>query len=465
MKASTGAACARCTGSWPHRRWSTTVEPRITGALIAHCPSLRNKVMLSYRNRCQRLQRSGNLALVKNAMVAEPTVAVFSTHIAPALGYGGVATTVAVLTRAWARTGRPIVVCASDESMGGRLRPEEVQLGESVHVDLYHCYWFRRWGFGLGAIPRIFFLCRKTRIIYVHGIATWPNTLAALFCCLLRRRFAIAPRGGLMSEHVALIRAKKPHKWLFYKLLTLPTLRRAAAIHCTSNTEAHGVRALLGDRANIFIIPNGIDCKSIPIAAEPKGHGLTLCFLGHIQQEKGINAFIRAWLSCQRPLDRLVVAGRSTDREYFAEFQRLAEQSSGTVTYKGYLDRAGVMDVLGDSHFLVLPSGLEEAGGMRENFGNVVAEAMAAGRPVLVTKGLAWDHVETLGAGRLFERNEESVRAVLRWTQAMDRPTWQRMARAARHYVEHDLDAERLGERVWEVLTNKALDARWRAES
>jgi hypothetical protein len=65
----------------------------------------------------------------------------------------------------------------------------------------------------------------------------------------------------------------------------------------------------------------------------------------------------------------------------------------------------------------------------------------------------------------VFERNEESVRAVLRRTQAMDGPTWERMARAARYYVEHELDAERLGEHVWEVLTNTGSDARWRAES
>ncbi len=386
-------------------------------------------------------------------MTTEPIVAVYATHIAPALGYGGVSVMAAVLTRAWGRRGHRVLLCASDESIAGRLRPEDVLLGKSVEVHLYRCYWARRWGFGLGAIPSILMLSRLAEISYIHGIATWPCTLSALFCSLLCRRFMVAPHGGLMPEHVALIRGKKNHKWLFYKLLTLPTLRRATAIHCTSEMEAHGVRILLGDQANVFVIPNGIDCNDIPVALEPKGDGLTLCFLGHIQQEKGINAFIRAWLTCRRAWDRLVVAGRSTDREYFAEFQRLAEQSNGAVTYKGYLDRAGVMDVLADSHFLVLPSGLDEAGGMRENFGNVVAEAMAAGRPILVTKGLAWDHVETIGAGWVFERSEASVRAVLRRTQAMDRSTWQDMARAARHYVEHHLDAERLGEQVWQIMT------------
>ncbi|MDD5034715.1 MAG: glycosyltransferase, partial [Methylococcaceae bacterium] len=169
-----------------------------------------------------------------------------ATHIPPAKGYGGVSVTAGVLTRAWAERGRRIALVAADESLDGRLRPEDVQLGKAVEVTLYRCYGFRRWGFGLGAIPKLFALCRKAPVVYIHGIATWPATLAAVFCSLLRRPFMVAVHGGLMPEHVELIRRRKPHKWLYYQWLTLPTLRQAHAVHCTSETEADGVRGLLG---------------------------------------------------------------------------------------------------------------------------------------------------------------------------------------------------------------------------
>jgi glycosyltransferase involved in cell wall biosynthesis len=345
-----------------------------------------------------------------------------------------------------------MALVASDESIAGRLRPEQVRLGEQVDVRLYRCYGFRRWGFGLGAIPELFKLCLQAQVVYIHGIATWPSTLAAVFCALLRRRFMVAVHGGLMPEHVDLIRRQKPHKWLFYKWLTFPTLRRAIAVHCTSETEAEGVRNVLGKDARILLVPNGIDSRDIKVAEYPASAGMKLCFLGHIQQEKGINAFIRAWLKVRNPEDRLVIAGRSVDGAYFEEFQALVEQAQGAISYSGYLERGEVMDLLASSHFLVLPSGLEEAGGMRENFGNVVAEAMAAGRPVLVARGLAWDHLGSIGAGFVFDRTEASVCDVLRKAQSLEGWEWGRMSWNGRHYVEQQLDPIKLGERIWRVL-------------
>jgi glycosyltransferase involved in cell wall biosynthesis len=379
-------------------------------------------------------------------------VGIVTTHIPPAKGYGGVSVTAGVLTKAWAERGHKMALVASDESIAGRLRPEQVRLGDQVEVRLYRCYGFRRWGFGLGAIPELVKLCLQAPVVYIHGIATWPSTLAAVFCSLLRRPFMVAVHGGLMPEHVDLIRRQKPHKWLFYKWLTFPTLRRAIAVHCTSDTEAEGVRNVLGDDARILLVPNGIDSRDVKVAEYPIGTGMRLCFLGHIQQEKGINAFIRAWLKVRNPEDRLVIAGRSVDGAYFEEFQALLEQAQGAIRYSGYLERGEVMDLLASSHFLVLPSGLEEAGGMRENFGNVVAEAMAAGRPVLVARGLAWDHLESFGAGFVFDRTEVSVCEVLRKAQSLDGLAWEQMSWYGRQYVEQQLDPVKLGERVWQVL-------------
>ncbi len=252
-------------------------------------------------------------------------IGVVATHIPPAKGYGGVSVTAGVLSKAWSELGHRQLLVASDESIDGRLLTENVYLGEHVEIILYRSYCFRRWGFGLGAIPALLKLCQRAPVVYIHGIATWPSTLAAIFCTLLHCPFMVAAHGGLMPEHVALIKRRKPHKWLYYRWLTFPTLRRAVAVHCTSETEVEGVRDVLGENARILLVPNGIDSREIEVAAFPAGVGVKLCFLGHVQQEKGINAFIRAWLKVRGPADRLAIAGRSVDGAYFEEFQALVE--------------------------------------------------------------------------------------------------------------------------------------------
>jgi len=83
----------------------------------------------------------------------------------------------------------------------------------------------------------------------------------------------------------------------------------------------------------------------------------------------------------------------------------------------------------------------------------VVAEAMASGRPVLVARGLAWDHLEIFGLGLVFDRTEASVCEVLRKVQALDQLTWEQMSWNSRKYVEHQLDPVKLGDKVWQVLT------------
>jgi len=75
------------------------------------------------------------------------------------------------------------------------------------------------------------------------------------------------------------------------------------------------------------------------------------------------------------------------------------------------------------------------------------------GRPVLVAKGLAWDHLQAAQAGFVFDRNEASVLDVLNKAQALDRAEWQQMSATCRQYVEQQLDPVKLGDKVWQVLT------------
>lgn len=386
-------------------------------------------------------------------------VGIVTTHVSPALGFGGVAVSAARLATAWSRvSSRHIGLCSSNASGKGSISAKDVKLGSNVTVRLYHAFWFKRWGFGLGAIPRLVNLCKRSMVVYLNGIGTWPTTLGAVICCFNRRPFIVALRGGLMPEHVQHIRRHKPWKWAFFRLLTFPTLRRAKAIHCTGKIEANGIEALLGEKLPILIAPNGIKLPPVPSTdlslIEDK---LVLIYIGRISHEKGINTFLKAWMKARRPIDKFLIAGSGaalTLDPYFEEFKEIVSQSGGAIEYRGYLDSSEVNKLIEVSHFLVLPSGLD--GDVRENFGNAVAEALALGRPVIVCKGLEWDEVETFGAGFVFERHPDAAFSAVQRAAVTNDDTWLSMAAQARKYAEERLDVHISAERVWNTLSGCA---------
>lgn len=380
---------------------------------------------------------------------ARQTATLIATHIAPARGFGGVAECAATIARAWARQGRDFSVAVSDGSHGIALRTEDLGLPVQVPVRLYRARWPVRWGFGWGAPAAIWAACREAGVCYICGIATWPTTLAYLVCRWLGRPYVAATHGGLMPAHVARIRREKPLKWLFYRLLVLPALHRAAAIHVTSPLEADGVRAWVPD-ASIVEIPNGIDVAfwRAPVRTRSEGDGLCLCYVGRLSREKGIRRFLEIWGHARAPADRLIIVGDG-DGDYADAVRRLAARIGPTVTMAGALDRVGVRATLAQCDFLVLPSGLDD-GDVRENFGIAAAEALAAGRPLLLPRGLAWDMAEDEGFGILFTPDEAGVKTALRRAAAADPGA---SAQAAIRWAADHCDLDNTAARLWQVVS------------
>lgn len=379
-------------------------------------------------------------------------VALIATHIAPSSGFGGVAESAAGLARAWRDQGRSFAVAASDGSCGPAVTESALGMPPGMMVRLYRARWAVRWGFGAGAPAALWAVCRAAAAVYVCGIATWPVTLAPLVCRLLGRPYVVAPRGGLLPDHVALIRRHKPHKWLYYRWFVLPALRHARAIHATSALERDGIlEALPG--ARVAVVPNGVDvafwCSPHP-GPRPTA-GTRFCYVGRLSREKGIRRFLDLWLRDRQPGDRLTIVGEGIGA-YAESVRCLARSAGAAVELAGRLDRAGVRRVMADSDFLVLPSGIE-ASDMRENFGNAVAEALAVGRPVLATRGLAWDHLPACGAGILFDADDGAILAAIAQARSRNAADYAAMATAARHHASTHLALNLTATVLWTLIS------------
>ena len=144
------------------------------------------------------------------------------------------------------------------------------------------------------------------------------------------------------------------------------------------------------------VIPNGLYVDrftGVPPRPDWRGQGGTLSFLGRLDEpRKGLPVLLEAWPTIlrERPGTRLLVAGRGDVEEIR---RGIPPDCRDDVTFLGGVSDEDKVAMFASSDLYIAP----HTGG--ESFGIVLAEAMAAGTPVLASELVAFRAV--LDEGRL----------------------------------------------------------------
>ncbi len=149
-------------------------------------------------------------------------------------------------------------------------------------------------------------------------------------------------------------------------------------ITAISSFLANRARRLGVNEKNIFIVPNGVDLKDIPIGIE-REEGRVLC-VARLSWEKGIDYLLQAWpmvLESARKA-KLVIVGEGRERPKIEKMIQDLNLASG-VELKGNLPHKQVLEEMARAAVFVLPS-------LAEGLGIVILEAQAAGAPVVATR-------------------------------------------------------------------------------
>jgi glycosyltransferase involved in cell wall biosynthesis len=290
-------------------------------------------------------------------------------------------------------------------------------------------------------------------VVHLHSIFLWPTLAAARAAMRAHVRYVVAPRG--MLEKALIGRKSSFVKTAWLALFERKSLERAAAIHVTSEREATEARAFGYRLPKIVLVPNGVeidagtefDIPSPAIAANINEKPYVL-FLGRINWKKGLDRLIRALVYA--PDASLIVAGND-EEDYRSELDTLASslRVSGAIRWVGPVHGADKSALIHNASAVILPS-------YSENFGNVVLEAMAAGRPVIVTPevGVA-DIVAQTGAGLVAEGDPESLgAAIMRVLSSPDqaRAMGERAQSAVRENFTWDVVAQRMEAMYLDVI-------------
>lgn len=251
----------------------------------------------------------------------------------------------------------------------------------------------------LGRSPEMLrWLMRETAegrvdVIHNHGMwqmnAVYPGKVVKS----RKTKLVIAPRGAFSTW--AMSHGSRLKK-IFWPVLQRPALAQASCFHATAEAEHEDIRRL-GFKQPVAIIPNGIDVPEL-LPKSQHSHR-TLLFLGRIHPKKGVDVLLNAWAAVMDrfPDWRLLVVG--TDTGYGAQSGYLEEMKELAAKVK--LKRMKFVEPLygeaklsayREADLFVLPT-------HSENFGMTVAEALAAGTPVIVTKGAPWQGLEKHHSG------------------------------------------------------------------
>jgi glycosyltransferase involved in cell wall biosynthesis len=325
------------------------------------------------------LQITGHLAAGRDAPVRKLRILQIIPTYFPAVRYGGPIRSVHALSKGLVDRGHEVHVFTS--TMDGpndlpqtREAPTPI---DGVQVTYFPVPALRRLCWCPAMRAELFKVAPGFDVMHLHSVFRWPTWAAARVAYSAGLPYLLSPR-GMLGE--AVIRRKSRFaKSAWIRLIEQRTLEQASGLHVTSELEAAEIKALRLRLPPIVCVPNGVSwpeqyapLPDVSWASQPYA-----LFLSRIDWKKGLDRLIEAWKWV--PDLTLIVAGND-EEGYWNKLEKLLDhhQVRNRIRFVGPIPDAQKWALYANAKMFVLPS-------YSENFGNVVAEAMAMGCPVVIT--------------------------------------------------------------------------------
>ena len=272
-------------------------------------------------------------------------------------------------------------------------------------------------------------------ILHGHGLWLMPNIYPAWAARRGSARLVVSPRGMLGAEAVAFSRLRKR---AFWSLFQAGALREAACLHATSEAELGDIRAA-GLVNPVAVIPNGVDLPE-PASSDPQGARAVLA-LGRIHPKKGLDTLVRAWALTEaaHPDWRLRIVGPA-ELGHDRDLEALgASLNLRRMSIEGPAYGPARLAAYHEADLFVLST-------RHENFANTVSEALAAGVPVISSKGAPWAGLETQNCGWWIDHGPEPLAAALSAALALPHETLRAMGAKGRAWMARDFSWNRVAD-------------------
>ena len=322
------------------------------------------------------------------------------------------------------------VVCfdASDSSYLGHDNFKIHALGKGAGV----------WNYSNKLIPWLNNNIQRFDIVIINGLWQYYSYATGRVMASLKKQFPgnklpklfVMPHGMLdpYFQNAKGRRLKAIRNWAYWKLIEKNVVNDADGLLFTCQTELLLARETFKPYKprKEYDVGYGIDAPPMfndkmsdtfyELCPDFKGKPYLL-FLSRIHPKKGINLLVDAYASLYESSDskstipKLVIAGPGLESDYGKLLRnRIAKKPEllKNICFTGMLTNDSKWGAFYGCEAFVLPS-------HQENFGIVVAEALACGKPVLITNQVnIWREIIKEGGGIVEDDNKQGVKNMLK---------------------------------------------------
>ena len=361
----------------------------------------------------------------------------------PATYWGGPIYSVYGLCNALAKIpGVTLKVLTTDAA--GHSRSDSVQVTSfPMHYsDGYEVYFCRRWwgaSFSPSMVLKLWPMIRWADVVHLTAVYSPPTIPTLLMCRLLGKPVVWSPRGALQRWDGS---TKPIVKIVWEKICNTLINPGRCFLHVTSEAEAV-VSVERMPKAIVKLIPNGVNAPEIlPDRTWLSDGKLRLLYIGRLHPIKGIENLIHALKVLNDESATLAIYGSGNEAYTLSLHQLVYELGlDQRVKFHGHVEGKEKTKAFMLSDMCIVPS-------FSENFGMVIAEALAHGVPVIASKGTPWKKLEQHDCGFWVENDPKILAAVI---LNVDRDSLSTMGGCGRSWIKKEFNWSVIGYQMYSV--------------
>lgn len=368
-------------------------------------------------------------------------------HVSPSFhptrAYGGTIRSSYGLCRGLAELGCDVRVLTTDTDGIGRNL--DVARSQDVPIDGFqvrYCHKLSRNSVSPELVRVLGEYVRWADVVHLIAVYSFPTFPTLAYCRQYQKPLVWSPRGSLQRWEGS---TRVAAKFIWEQVCQSLAPREKLILHTTSDEEARQSEARLPGVRTV-VVRNGVEVPLEALRTNSDGT-LRITYLGRLHPIKGIENLLDACklMAEDREPWHLKIAG-SGEGDYpniltsRVSVLKLQER----VQFLGEVSGDAKEELFANSDVVVAPSYVE-------NFGMVVAEALAHEVPVIAGRGTPWQGLQTKACGLWVENAPQSLAAAIRQMRTMP---LRELGRRGRCWMQRDFSWNSVSQQMLAVYKN-----------